>query len=132
SVSVDNVSGNAGLIQPGDYVDMILVQGGSSSSGSGPFAGLSLPSKAQAVVSETIVQKARVIAVGSVFRQAIDSQGNPEDGRASAGPTISVEVRTRAAEAANLAQRLGTVPLALRSRASTDAHADRDQETGNV
>ncbi|MGE4369498.1 MAG: Flp pilus assembly protein CpaB [Burkholderiaceae bacterium] len=132
SVSVDNVSGNAGLIQPGDYVDMILVQGGSSSSGSGPFAGLSLPSKAQAVVSETIVQKARVIAVGSVFRQAIDSQGNREDGRASTARTITVEVRPRAAEAVAIAQRLGTVTLALRSFAITDRNADRDQETGNV
>ena len=66
SVAVDNVSGNAGLIQPGDYVDMILVQetGGRGNMG---FGFPESEAKARSVVSETVVEKARVIAVGSEF-----------------------------------------------------------------
>lgn len=47
SVQVDDVSGNAGLIQPGDYVDMILTQ---------RVAG-STPGSPRQIVSETVVER---------------------------------------------------------------------------
>src|SRR5690606_336699 len=67
SVPVDLVSGNAGLIQPGDYVDLILVQ---EARNRDDFNG----KRAHSVVSETVAEKVRVIAVGSVMQaQAEDT-----------------------------------------------------------
>jgi pilus assembly protein CpaB len=110
SVPVDNVSGNAGLIQPGDYVDMILVQESR--------AGDSIDSeRAHSVVSETVVEKVRVIAVGSVFQQADAAKGG---GKSAPVRTVTIEVMPRAAEAVAVAARLGALSLALRSFAITD------------
>lgn len=115
SVPVDNVSGNAGLIQPGDYVDMILVQESRSRD--------NLDSKrARSVVSETVVEKVRVIAVGSVLQaQAEDPKGNRQPAR-----TVTIEVMPRAAEAVTVAARLGTLSMALRSFAVTDRAPEQD------
>src|ERR1700722_20299247 len=54
SVAVDGVSGNAGLIQPGDYVDLLLTQQMDRRT--------DLPDLA--VASETVVEHVRVLAVG--------------------------------------------------------------------
>lgn len=129
SVAVDNVSGNAGLIQPGDYVDVILVQEtsarGSSANGFGfPEA----EAKARSVVSETIVEKARVIAVGSEFLQHQEEDAARKDTGRNAARTITLEVKPRAAEAIAVAARLGSITLALRSFAL----ADRDEAPENV
>lgn len=128
SVAVDNVSGNAGLIQPGDYVDMILVQetGGRNSSNFGfPAA----EAKARSVVSETVVEKARVIAVGSEFLQFKEDEAERKDTGRNAARTVTLEVRPRAAEAIAVASRLGTITLALRSFALTGRDAD-DSDIG--
>ncbi|WP_372585773.1 Flp pilus assembly protein CpaB, partial [Burkholderia vietnamiensis] len=59
SVPVDDVSGNAGLIQPGDFVDVVLTQQiGGSATTPGTFE------------AETVVRRARVLAVGSEFQRA--------------------------------------------------------------
>lgn len=107
SVPINDVSGNAGLIRPGDYVDLILTQDlrsmGLGLDGVGPQGG---------VVSETVVEHARVIAVGSTFvalDERVDSEG------ASSARTVTLEVSPRAAEAVAVAARLGTISLALRS-----------------
>lgn len=123
SVPVDNVSGNAGLIQPGDYVDMILIQQSRKSDELDR-------ERARSVVSETVVEKVRVIAVGSVFQQ--QSEGN--EGRKNASParTVTIEVSPRAAEAVTVASRLGTLSMALRSFAVTDRNAPRDEKTESV
>ncbi|NYT61722.1 Flp pilus assembly protein CpaB [Alcaligenaceae bacterium] len=111
SVPVDNVSGNAGLIQPGDYVDMILVQ---ESRGRDSLDS----NRARSVVSETVVEKVRVIAVGSVFQQQAD--GAKGGNKTTPARTVTIEVMPRAAEAVTVAARLGTLSLALRSFAVTD------------
>jgi pilus assembly protein CpaB len=107
SVPVNDVSGNAGLIRPGDYVDLILTQDlrsmGLGLDGVGPQGG---------VVSETVVEHARVIAVGSTFA-AVDERVDSE--AASSARTVTLEVSPRAAEAVAVAARLGTLSLALRS-----------------
>jgi len=123
SVPVDNVSGNAGLIQPGDYVDMILVQ--QSRNNDDLDRG-----RARSVVSETVVEKVRVIAVGSVFQH----QSEILEGRknAQAARTVTIEVTPRAAEAVTVATRLGTLSMALRSFAVTDRNAPHDEQTGSV
>lgn len=106
SVPVNDVSGNAGLIQPGDYVDMILTQ----RMGAGRNASAL---KAQ-VVSETVVEHARVIAVGSSFQRDADA------GKANRARTVTIEVPPRAAEAVTVAAELGSLSMALRSFATTD------------
>ncbi|RTZ45346.1 Flp pilus assembly protein CpaB [Candidimonas sp. SYP-B2681] len=126
SVAVDNVSGNAGLIQPGDYVDMILVQetGGRGNMG---FGFPESEAKARSVVSETVVEKARVIAVGSEFLQYQEESSARKDTGRNAARTVTLEVQPRAAEAIAVAARLGTITLALRSFARTErngAHED--------
>lgn len=104
SVPIDDVSGNAGLIQPGDRVDMILTQnvqrGGQ-----------------RATVSETVVENVRIIAVGSMFTPPRDAKGAGNVNRAR---TITAEVSPQVAEAVTVASHLGTLSLALRSFATTD------------
>src|SRR5690625_3740937 len=106
SLQVDDVSGNAGLIQPGDYVDLILTQRIVDDNG--------LVVRERQIVSETVVERARVIAVGSSFQR--DAKGS-EPTRAR---TVTFEVQPGAAEAVTVASQLGTISLALRSFATTE------------
>jgi len=108
SVAIDDVSGNAGLIQPGDYVDLILTQ--------------SMQGKTDApdesVASETVVQHARVLAVGSDLQPAKDTSDANTRAR-----TVTLEVSPHTAEAVAVAARLGSLSLALRSFATLDRTA---------
>jgi len=112
SVPIDDVSGNAGLIQPGDSVDLILTQRLDRS------LAVDGVKRNNSVVSETVVQKARVIAVGTSF-QANESKTSSRSGRAR---TVTLEVDPKAAEAVTVAAELGSLSLALRSFA-------RDRDT---
>lgn len=128
SIGVDHVTGNAGLIQPSDYVDIILVQ--ESPRRNGVEAAME---KARSVVSETIVEKARVIAVGSSFLQTTEpGTENRNESRAGNSRTVTIEVMPRAAEAVAVASRLGSLTLALRSFAITDRNAGRVTDAGSV
>lgn len=128
SIGVDSITGNAGLIQPGDYVDIILVQQNNARGGS--EAALQ---KARSVVSETIVEKARVIAVGSTFRPSPASDSAAEGAERNANiRTVTIEVMPRAAEAVAVASRLGSLTLALRSFAITDRDVDPTGDAGTV
>lgn len=124
SLAVDNVSGNAGLIQPGDYVDVILVQ--QAGNRGADFGFPDTQAQARSVVSETVVQKARVIAVGSEFIQSTQDDSARRDTNRTAARTVTLEVRPRAAEAIAVASRLGSITLALRSFAITDRSIDQD------
>lgn len=123
SVSVDNVSGNAGLTQPGDYVDMILTQHKRSNDDIDS-------ERSRSVVSETVVEKVRVIAVGSVFQRQADDKDTRKN--AAAVRTVTLEVTARAAEAVTVASRLGTLSLALRSFAVADRNAPADERQESV
>ncbi|KVE94844.1 Flp pilus assembly protein CpaB [Burkholderia vietnamiensis] len=123
SVPVDDVSGNAGLIQPGDFVDVVLTQQiGGSATTPGTFE------------AETVVRRARVLAVGSEFQRA--------KGPASAADvpsrarTVTLEVAPRTAQVVLVATRLGSLSLALRSFATSDrrqpAGGDDEAETPPV
>jgi pilus assembly protein CpaB len=108
SVAIDDVSGNAGLIQPGDHVDMILTQKVQRDS-------------RRATVSETVVENVRVIAVGSTFSPPREANtGENPNGAVNRARTITVEVNPQVAEAVTVASHLGTLSLALRSFATTD------------
>lgn len=112
SVPIDDVSGNAGLIQPGDAVDLILTQRLSQET-------LGNNRRRNSVVSETVVENARVIAVGSSFQNQSSGDFKPIRAR-----TVTLEVDPKAAEAVTVAAELGSLSLALRSFALDRDEAD--------
>lgn len=116
SVSITDVTGNAGLIQPGDMVDLLLIQ--------------TLHDKpaAHSVVGETIATGLRVIAVGSSFQRPKDSDQSNANTQAR---TVTLEVTPRAAEVVSVAARLGDLALSLRSFATTNP-ADTLQQQARV
>lgn len=120
SVAIDEVSGSSGLIQPGDYVDLILIQ---TSSENGQEAD---PSRA--VGGETIVKQVRVIAVGSTF--LVPEKGPTEAN--SRARTVTLEVTQRAAEVVAVASRMGSLSLILRSFATTDPGEAGNRAAGPV
>jgi len=102
SVPITAISGNAGLIFPGDRVDLILTQ---SISGD----------KATRRVSETVLSDIRVIAMG------VATDDTPEEGEANEkARTATLEVTPRQAEEVTLITELGKLSLSLRSLASGD------------
>lgn len=107
SVAVDDVSGNAGLIQPGDYVDVLLTQqmDRKTDNTSPDFS----------VSSETVVEHVRVLASGSDIVRP--KTGNPNDANNRAR-TVTLEVTPRMGEIVAVASHLGSLSLALRSFAT--------------
>jgi pilus assembly protein CpaB len=105
SVAVDDVSGNAGLIQPGDYVDLLLTQQMERGTTSPDLS----------VSSETVVEHVRVLASGSDISRP--KNGNSPDLRERAH-TVTLEVTPRMGEVVAVAAHLGSLSLALRSFAT--------------
>ncbi|GAC1576198.1 MAG: hypothetical protein NVS3B5_07620 [Sphingomicrobium sp.] len=118
TVPVNQTSGVAGFVFPGDRVDMVLtqtVEGG----GDGPAL----------KVSETIVRNLRVLATD----QAVD-QTKDKDGKISVKPsaTVTLEATPRIAEKIAVAQSVGQLSLALRSIAEDTAELERAVASGQV
>lgn len=112
SVAIDEVSGNAGLIQPGDYVDVLLTQ---------QLGTRDVPiSPERAIESETIAQRVRVLAVGSTLQRG-KAAGTGEP--ASHARTITLEVSPHTAQVVAVATHLGALSLSLRSFATTGHQA---------
>jgi pilus assembly protein CpaB len=105
SVAVDDVSGNAGLIQPGDYVDLLLTQ----------LMDRRTDAPNLAVSSETVVQHVRVLAVGSEIKRP-KTDDTPESNNHAR--TVTLEVTPRMGEVVSVAARLGSLSLSLRSFAT--------------
>ncbi|MDP9085645.1 MAG: Flp pilus assembly protein CpaB, partial [Pseudomonadota bacterium] len=118
TVPVNQTSGVAGFVFPGDRVDMVLtqtVEGG----GDGPAL----------KVSETIVRNLRVLATD----QAVD-QTKDKDGKITVKPsaTVTLEATPRIAEKIAVAQSVGQLSLALRSIAEDTAELERAVASGQV
>jgi pilus assembly protein CpaB len=103
SVPVDEASGNAGLIFPGDRVDLILTQ---SIEIAGDPAGARR-------VSETVLQDVRVIAMG----RRLKDEGTDEGAAGQQARTATLEATPAAAEKVALVTELGKLALSLRSLA---------------
>ncbi len=105
SLPIDEASGNAGLVLPGDRVDVIVTQtiGGEDQ---------------QAVrrVSETVLQDVRVIAIGRRL-----SATATEDLTSGQGKTATLQVTPAEAEKVALVADLGRLSLSLRSLAQDGA-----------
>jgi pilus assembly protein CpaB len=113
TVGVDAVSGTAGLIWPGDRVDVVLTQSMSD-------AGLP---PGRRVAAETVLQNVRVIAIDRLLVEGADA-GSPEPQGAR---TVTLEVTAEQAERVQVAERIGRLSLTVRAAdqpASQERHMD--------
>jgi pilus assembly protein CpaB len=103
SVGVDAITGNGGLIWPGDRVDVILTQ--ELNEKDAPLA--------RRFVGETVLRDVRVVAVDQSIAQGAVASGDNATGRVAR--TVTLEVTPQQAERAAVAERLGKVTLAIRA-----------------
>ncbi|TDH59610.1 Flp pilus assembly protein CpaB [Dankookia rubra] len=111
SVGADAVSGTAGLIWPGDRVDVVLTQ---------QLSDDTLPAHRR-VAGETVLPDIRVIAIDQALVQGAMGEG-PEGNRQVR--TVTLEVTPKQAERVAVATRLGRLALVVRSASGAEAPAD--------
>lgn len=118
TVQIDKVSGNSGLVFPGDHVDLILTLE--------LIGGRNISSRSLA--SETILKNVRVIAMGQRVETFASIDAQVEERPAT---TATLEVVPEHAERINVAQQLGRLALSLRSLADETGKAE-DQIIGGI
>ncbi len=96
AIKVDAVSAVGGFVTPGDYVDLLLTRG-----------------DAENLMTDTILRNIRVLAVDQS-----DDELSEQPGVAA---TVTVEVTAEQGQVIALAQRAGTLSLALRTPGTDDA-----------
>ena len=106
TVGVDAITGTAGLIWPGDRVDLILTQQLPDSAGP----------PGRRVVAETVLSDVRVIAIDQQLVQGAAPGSSDQPAR-----TVTLEVNRDEAERVSVATRLGHLSLAVRSADTTGA-----------
>lgn len=111
SVGVDAVSGTAGLIWPGDRVDVVLTQQINDD-------GLPLHRR---VAGETVLPDVRVIAIDQALVQG--AMGDAPEGNRQVR-TVTLEVTPKQAERVAVATRLGRLSLIVRSATGMEATAE--------
>jgi pilus assembly protein CpaB len=109
TVAVDAVSGSAGLIWPGDAVDLILTQ---------VIEGANLP-PGRRVAAETVLHNVRVIAID---QHLAGSPSSPDAKEAQANRTVTLEVNAVEAEKVQVAARIGRLSLVVRASDPGQAH----------
>jgi len=100
SVPIDEATGNAGLVFPGDRVDLVLAQRLDRGAGAGS-------------ASEVVVRNVRVLAVG----RRLSAAGEQGELSSAKERTVTLEVTPEGAKRVALAQELGRLVLSLRSLA---------------
>jgi len=110
SVPVDDASSNAGLILPGDHVDLILTQ---------TLDEEEMGDRRR--VSETVLEDVRVIAMGRRLHGE-----EPEEGSRNQVRTATLEVTPAGAQKVAVVTELGRLSLSLRSLAQSDEPASDD------
>jgi pilus assembly protein CpaB len=108
TIPVDESSAAAGLLAPGDLVDLLLVTRDAEST-------------AGAAAVRPLLQAVRVVATGKQTRRVGGSQGADEVDSAYA--TLTLHVRPEEAERILLALRIGELAVVLRTAADTAAGA---------
>lgn len=117
SVGVDEVSGTAGLIFPGDRVDLLLTQD------------INDESHVRRLANETILENLRVIAVDQrVETGRVDDQGKVT----RAARTVTLEVTAREAQMISIASGMGRLTLSLRSLTAPTTPSKEDESQGPV
>jgi len=100
SVGVDAITGTAGLIWPGDHVDLILTQS---------LSAPNLP-PSKSVAAETVLSDVRVIAIDQRLVQGANTRGKEQ----APARTVTLEVTPDQAERVDVAARLGPLSLIVR------------------
>lgn len=117
TVGVDAITGTAGLIWPGDRVDLILT--------------LVLPDNAASpghrVAAETVLTDVRVIAIDQQLVQGASPGSSEQPAR-----TVTLEVSRDQAERVSVATRLGRLSLAVRSADTAHQLPDSNTPSGTV
>ncbi len=101
SVAVDVVTGTAGLIWPGDHVDVLLTQ--AIDDASRPIG--------QRVAAHTVLDNIRVIAID----QKLGEGASPDATNTKPASTVTLEVSAEQAERIVVATRIGKLSLVVRS-----------------
>jgi pilus assembly protein CpaB len=114
TVGVDAVTGAAGLIWPGDRVDLLLTQRLDDS----------VTQISRRVVGETVLGNVRVIAVDQQLTQGGTGATAAPDGRIAR--TVTLEVTPEEAERVAVASQLGRLSLTIRAMA-----VDRPDDPAN-
>jgi len=109
TVGVSEVSGIAGLVFPGDRVDLLLTHEIPNSAGQ---------SGEMRHASETVLENIRILAIDQSLSHQTDAKQTP--GPAVVGKTATIEVNPKQAEMVAVAGTLGALSLSLRSLASPD------------
>ncbi|WP_372624358.1 Flp pilus assembly protein CpaB [Falsiroseomonas sp.] len=107
SIGVNAVTGAAGLIWPGDQVDLILTQ---------ELDVTGNPQAPRQFVGETVLTNVRVIAVDQLITQGATgtSASATGPGPRNVARTVTLEVSASQAERVAVAERLGRLTLAVR------------------
>lgn len=116
SIAVDNTTGSAGLIWPGDHVDLILTQ---------TLNGPGVPTGHQ-VAAETVLSDIRVLAID---QQIVEGAAPTASGSQR---TVTLEVTPEQAEKISVAMRLGRLSLAVRSADGTHRIAQNAKGPGTT
>ena len=103
TVPLNSTADGAGLILPGDRVDLLL---------SHQIPDMETPNAPARTVSETVVTNLRVVA--------IDQNVNDQDKKPISGKTATFEVTPKQAEAIEVAKLIGNLSLVLRSAGEPD------------
>jgi pilus assembly protein CpaB len=106
TVGVDAITGTAGLIWPGDHVDVLLLQ--SIEDPARPLG--------KRIAAETVLTDTRVIAIDQQLAQGA-TPGATDNKPAT---TVTLEVTTSQAERVEVATRLGRLSLVVRSANNDD------------
>lgn len=106
SVNVNRATGNAGLILPGDLVDLVLT---------GKVDSQNSEQQTDHYVGQTVLHKLRVLAID----QTLDTKAQNKD-QPQVAQTTTLEVTPKDAEKVLVAEQLGQLSLVLRSLAVAD------------
>src|SRR4051794_26414876 len=107
SVGVDTVAGTAGLIWPGDRIDVILTQS---------IGDAAIP-VGRRIAAETVLSGVRVIAIDQQLVQGVAPEAGGDKAR-----TVTLEVTGAEAERVSVATRIGRLSLAVRSAERAPAY----------
>ncbi len=114
TVGIDAISGSAGLIWPGDQVDLVLTQ---------QISDNNLP-LGERLAAETVLTNVRVIAIDQRLMQGEDPNGL--HAVTNLGRTATLEVTPLEAEQVAVASRLGQLSLVVRSADHPTKQAESD------
>jgi pilus assembly protein CpaB len=111
---VDAVTGTAGLIWPGDHVDLILTE---------TLDDPSMP-QGRRVAGETVLHNVRVIAIDQELMQGATAPSSAMNFNAAQSRTVTLEVTPENAERVAVATRLGHLSLSVISAEAPGVAAD--------